>query len=114
MARHVFGPKNVLSGTALAVTTIGEESHCQYVDTVTYDISWGNGVALNAGLTIQKYNGIDWVNLDLASPISMGGASGAETVIITKVNFPKIRPVITFIAGSCNISVVANGTTEGA
>lgn len=114
MSRHVFGPKDVLPGTALAATTIGQESSCQYIDTATYDISWSNGVALNAALTIEKYNGINWVTLDLSSAITLAGVSGSETVICVDINFPKIRPKITFTAGSCDLSVIVNGTTKGA
>ncbi len=115
MTKHQAGFKYIFNSTALAVTTAGEATVCEYLDRVIYDIDWANGNALNAAITIEKsHDGIIWHELEFATPSTLSGASGSHTLIITSITWKYIRPKVTFTAGTCDLIVIVKGTVEGA
>jgi len=115
MTKHQAGPKSVLNGTALAVSTNGDYTVCEQLDRVIYDIVWANGSSLNATITIQKsHDLVTWFDLDLSSTLALSGTSGDYNVIIKEITWKYIRPIITFVAGNCNLLTIVKGTVEGA
>ena len=109
-----LGPKAVIDRTGLSTSLNGEQSVCEYVDRITYDITWSAGASLNATMKIQKsHDGVNWYDLDLLVALTLSGAGGSETVIINEVTYKYIRPIITFVAGSCNLLTIVKGVSEG-
>lgn len=109
-----LGPKAVINSIGLSTNLNGEQSVCENVDRFIYDITWANGAGLNASMKIQKsHDGILWYDLDLATPLALSGASGSETVIISQVTYKYVRPIVIFVAGSCNLLTIIKGVSEG-
>ena len=109
-----LGPKSVINSTGLSTNLNGEQSVCEFVDRVIYDITWSAGSSLNATMKIQKsHDAVTWYDLDLINPLALTGASGSETVIIKEITYKYIRPIITFVAGSCTLLTIVKGVSEG-
>jgi len=112
--KQQLGPKEVIDSTTLSTNLNGEKSVCENVDRIIYDITWLNGSSLNATMKIQKsHDAITWYDLDLINTLTLSGASGSETVIIKDITYKYIRPIITFVAGSCDLLTIVKGVSEG-
>ena len=109
-----LGPKAVLSEANRSTDINGEQSVCEFVDRVIYDITWVNGSSLNATVVIQKsHDGINWYPLDLVTTLTLSGTSGSHTAIIDQITYKYIRPIVTFSAGSGDILIIIKGVSEG-
>lgn len=104
-----------LDETGLDESMAGDETVCENLDAISYEVDWENGSSLDGEINIQyKNDGNVWKNLPFASTIALSGASGSHKIDVDLIIFKKIRPYVTINAGQADIVIKTKGTTQGA
>jgi hypothetical protein len=115
MRKLLIGPKEVINETALAVQEVGLITDVDQIDLLTYDVIWNNGAGpLDAEVIVEySHDKKTWYTLEFNSTVDLTGASGSHRIDI-EPNFKYLRPTVNFVAGNCDIVLIAKGTTKGA
>lgn len=106
--------KRVIEVAGLDTILIGEETVCEQMDFISYNVYQQNGSSLAGTVTIQmKDDGEDWIDL-LIDTISLAGTSDIYRININETNFKYIRPKLSVTAGSADFIVTVKGKTIAA
>lgn len=107
--RRYINPFNVISSGDMSGSITGAEVSIRDVDDIAIVYSW-NGTAPVGEVKVYVQNGSSpWTLLGISPAAVVGGASGANNIMITNVSFEKIRVDYVRTSGTGSLSVVLTG-----
>lgn len=113
MRKHILKGTTILSATALAVSTAGNETFCDQLDRVSYVVIQSNSAGFTGELVIERQDETSdtWHVLPIST---MALAADDEIYVIVEPNFKKIRPKILVTGGTADFEITVTAKTLGA